>query len=611
MLKLKSSSTPPLPGKRHEIVGPSRLEFERTAAVALTGRIMALAALSALPFAAWFAFLGEWVPLLQAIALLAGAAGALLALGRSQQNGAVNLLVAGLALAGLVTNVTLAEINGFGLALAMLGPALAILGSVGGAVAGARAMVMRVAWGALAFVALAGALAPFAPQVLAAGNADIVQFAAGLHFVAIGTAVAVAGVRLSSVFEVFDRGQLNAYRHLVDQMQDTVVRYNEAGQLIYVSRAAEGLLGCERYELTEATLIERVHVQDRPLYLATIDVAARVGESRTIDVRMRRDVPGARLPEFVWVEIVSTAVSASPAPNAGDRHEVVLLVRDISARREREAELRKAWKAAEDASRAKSRFLATMGHELKTPLNAVLGFSDMLASGVAGDLNAQQLDYAKMIQQSGKHMSGLITTLLDMSRLEAGKFELVTDAFAPDSIVEPVFRMTDQMARERGVKLAMDCPRPLPLLVADERACRQILINLVSNAVKFSKDNGIVTVGVKRQGRHIGFTVTDRGIGMDSETVKHLGEPFFQAQDGLARHYEGSGLGLSIVKGLIDLHEGTMSVRSTPGEGTSVTVLLPINGPETKLSESEKVTPIRPEVVTPIAPWQDARKSAR
>ena len=142
-----------------------------------------------------------------------------------------------------------------------------------------------------------------------------------------------------------------------------------------------------------------------------------------------------------------------------------------------------------------------------------------------------------------------------------------------------------------------EIPRTLPMLVADERACRQILINLLTNAVKFSHEHSVVTLAMRRQGRHLAIVVTDHGIGMGEESLRHVGEAFFQAQDGLARRYEGTGLGLSIVKGLVELHDGTLHASSSPGEGTVMTVLLPINGPETMVEETGAVTPLHRDPV--------------
>jgi cell cycle sensor histidine kinase DivJ len=150
----------------------------------------------------------------------------------------------------------------------------------------------------------------------------------------------------------------------------------------------------------------------------------------------------------------------------------------------------------------------------------------------------------------------------------------------------------------------------LPSVTGDERACRQVLINLLSNAIKFSHEGGVVTVAMKRQGTLLNLSVTDRGIGMDRDAVGRIGEAFFQAQDGLARRYEGTGLGLSIVKGLVDLHGGTLRAISSPGEGTTITVLLPLNGPETKTAETRDVTPIVRETppVTQMPEWPDEKR---
>jgi cell cycle sensor histidine kinase DivJ len=202
--------------------------------------------------------------------------------------------------------------------------------------------------------------------------------------------------------------------------------------------------------------------------------------------------------------------------------------------------------------------------------------------------------------------------LLDMSKLEAGKFELQTEPFMPDTLVEPCFKMVDAMAREKSIRLMSDIPRALPMLVADERVCRQILINLLSNAIKFSHEHSVITLEMRRQGRYVAMAVTDSGIGMGEEAVKRLGEPFFQAQGGYARRYEGTGLGLSIVKGLVELHEGELHASSTPGEGTVMTVLLPINGPETKVGETDTVTPLHRESAQQQMPtWPaDERKRA-
>jgi cell cycle sensor histidine kinase DivJ len=330
------------------------------------------------------------------------------------------------------------------------------------------------------------------------------------------------------------------------------------------------------------------------------------GRRRQLEIRMRRDdraAPGVA-PTYVWIEVSLSPMVEAHVP--GTRHDVVAMFRDISERRDHEEALKRARTDAEHASSAKSRFLATIGHELRTPLNAIVGFSEMMTSGVAGELTPQQREYATHIHQSGQHLIEIVRMLLDMSRLEAGRFELNTETFAPEGLVEPCFRMVEALARDKNVRLETDLGKSLPAIVADERACRQILINLLSNAVKFSHEGTAVTLAMKRQGTHLRIAVADRGIGMAPEAVRRIGEPFFQAQDGLARRYEGTGLGLSIVKGLVELHGGTLEARSRQNEGTVMTVLLPINGPETKVGETRAVTPLRRQPVSQhMSAWQD------
>jgi cell cycle sensor histidine kinase DivJ len=419
--------------------------------------------------------------------------------------------------------------------------------------------------------------------------------------------------RLASVLDQQERGRLDALSVVIEQIQEAVFRIGPDGKLQFATRAAEPLLGCRRFELAGDGLFERVHVLDRPLYLTSLAAATRDHDSRWVEIRLRRDqpdMPGAA-PQFFWAGMLFTPVV--PADLTDQPAEVMAMVHDVTERREREAELQRARKAAEEASAAKTRFLATMGHELRTPLNAIVGFSEMMTSGVVGELPPAHREYARLIHQSGMHLLDVVKMMLDMSRIEAGKFELVTEPFAPDLLVEPCLKIVDGMAREKSVRLMTELPRQMPMLVADERACRQIVINLLTNAIKFSHAHSVVTLAMRRQGRHLAIVVTDKGIGMGEDALAHVGEPFFQAQDTLSRRYEGTGLGLSIVKGLVELHQGSLHAASVAGEGTVMTVLLPINGPETKVVETAEVTHLRRDPVhQTMATWHaDERRKAQ
>ncbi|WP_404405549.1 ATP-binding protein [Pelagibacterium halotolerans] len=370
-----------------------------------------------------------------------------------------------------------------------------------------------------------------------------------------------------------------AFADFIESVPDAVAVFGGDGALRYLTRSTSRLLACQRYELDGDGFFERIHVMDRPAYMAAISSATRRGKVSQVEMRMRRDseTPG-RSAHYVWIEMSLSPVSESA--EGMDAHDVIGVMRDITARKDTEGETEKARREAEQASEAKSRFLATIGHELRTPLNAIVGFSDMMQAGIGGTLSPGHQEYAGHIRQSGLHLLEVVNMLLDMSKIEAGKFEISTDLFSPETLVDPCIQLVEQQAADKGVTLTRALAPGLPQLMADERACRQILINLLSNAVKFSHEGGEVQLAMRRQGKMLAVAVSDSGIGMTPETIGRIGEPFLQEQGGLSRRYEGTGLGLSIVKGLVGLHDGQLHVTSEPGIGTTVTVLLPLDGPE-------------------------------
>ena len=504
---------------------------------------------------------------------------------------------------GLVLTLADGQIGDTGLAVALLAPVLAAL--LG------RASLRRQSWLIVLAVVAAGVFAA-ASGLPALPPSGSLALAAAITFLAGVSIVIHTANRINSAYEVYDKAQMTAYRHLIEHVQDAVIRFASDGEVLLASRSSEALFGCRRYELTGASLGERMHVMDRPAYLTAFADANQGGDTRHIEVRMRQDDPhaSASVPRFLWVEISLSPVIDPQAPGA--RHEVVALFRDITRRKDNEAAMQQARREAEEASSAKSRFLATMGHELRTPLNAIVGFSEMMTTGIGGELSSTHQEYAGLIHQSGKHLLEVVRMLLDMSRLEAGKFELQSEPFRPQDIVEPCFAMVEAMAEEREVRLVSSVEDNLPLLHADERACRQILLNLVSNAIKFSYPGSTVSVTMRRQGQSLNLSVIDQGVGMAPESLARIGEAFFQAQTGHSRPYEGTGLGLSIVKGLVDLHQGTLRAMSEIGAGTTLTVLLPLNGPAIKSDETATITPFRREPSAERSiPWQDEKRRAQ
>jgi len=257
---------------------------------------------------------------------------------------------------------------------------------------------------------------------------------------------------------------------------------------------------------------------------------------------------------------------------------VVAVLRDVSERKEQERAIELARAESERANAAKSRFLATMSHELRTPLNAIIGFSEMLTNDSLMLDPARKLDYAKVINESGHHLLAVVNGILDMSKMETGNFEITPEPFAPAQVVESCCDLLALKARDAGVELKTRIAANLPDVMADRRALNQILINLVSNAIKFTPRGGRVTVSAICDGSKFAVAVEDTGVGIGEHDLPRLGEAFFQARASYDRKHDGSGLGLSIVKGLVQLHGGDIDIRSRLGEGTRVTVRLPIDG---------------------------------
>jgi two-component system, cell cycle sensor histidine kinase DivJ len=258
--------------------------------------------------------------------------------------------------------------------------------------------------------------------------------------------------------------------------------------------------------------------------------------------------------------------------------EVVSVLRDVSERKAQEQAIAIARAETERASAAKSRFIATMSHELRTPLNAVIGFSELLTNESLEIDAGRKREYAELINESGRHLLSVVNGILDVSKMETGNFDITPEPFSPAAAIETCTELLALKAREAGLDLTTRLAAELPEVVADRRAFTQILINLISNAVKFTPRGGRVTVSALCDGPKLAVTVEDTGVGIGEADLPRLGEAFFQARSSYDRRHDGSGLGLSIVKGLVDLHGGDVDIRSRVGEGTRVTVRLPIDG---------------------------------
>jgi PAS domain S-box-containing protein len=255
---------------------------------------------------------------------------------------------------------------------------------------------------------------------------------------------------------------------------------------------------------------------------------------------------------------------------------LVVIRTDVTELKDRERDLVHARDAAQSASIAKSQFLATMSHELRTPLNAIIGFADLMRNQVYGPLGARYSGYAADIHASGEHLLALITDLLDMSRIEAGRFDLRSEEIALDDVIAEATSMVRGSIGGRGIALTAAIEGGLPMLAGDRRAIKQILVNLLSNAVKFTADGGRVAINARRGAdRAVAVAVADNGAGIAPDRLAHIFEPFQHSDANTRRAKQGAGLGLSICKRLADLQGLELEIASTLGGGTTATLRFP------------------------------------
>ena len=349
-----------------------------------------------------------------------------------------------------------------------------------------------------------------------------------------------------------------------------VTRITRTGEVERASGHAVTMLGVEPELLLGSGLFERIHVADRVAFLCTVADVHDEGRAGRCALRIRMPMTsdgasGGYRP--FDVEIVRA--------RAGD-DTVVAIVRDgrqMAALRE---ELAQAVEQAGATEVAKGRFLAAVSHELRTPLNAIIGFSDMLLHPeISGELTAKQAEHVRLIGEAGNHLLSVVNAILDVSKIESGSYQINIEPFDLGPAVEMCRAMLEPQAETKGVDLSVRLPQGLGEVAGDQRAVQQILLNLLSNAIKFTPEGGSVSVNAARAGDSIRIFVNDTGIGLSTEELAKVGRPFVQVRNDYTRQFQGTGLGLSLVKGLVELHKGTMTIESAPGLGTTVTIGLP------------------------------------
>lgn len=356
-------------------------------------------------------------------------------------------------------------------------------------------------------------------------------------------------------------------REIIETALDGFVSFDELGVIKNWNKAAERVFGWQASDACGEYLPAVLGVQNEAAFLATLIESP---ENRDVEHGTRLQVQcQSRSGEKLVVEI-----AVSPQIG-GDTLVYNAFIRDVTDQIRFEEALLEAKRGAEQASAAKSEFLATMSHELRTPLNAIIGFSELMAGQILGPIPKQYMDYPQLIQTSGQHLLSLINDILDISRVEAGRFEPRNVPVQLSETTRHCLELIGLRAKQAGLTIANEVPSQLPEVSGDERCIRQILINLLGNAVKFSHQGGQIVVSAEFDSEGLWLSVIDQGIGVPAKQLDRVFEPFHQVESSLARQTEGAGLGLALVKRFMELHDGTVTLQSVEGEGTTVTIWFP------------------------------------
>lgn len=368
------------------------------------------------------------------------------------------------------------------------------------------------------------------------------------------------------------------------------LRFAAGGDLLDLGAGARDMLGIDPDLLTGTGFFERIHVADRVGFLCALaDLRDQAGH-RKVEVRLRLPVPAqegaAASVHRPFVILLSRGVQGGTAVDG--------ILRDNAEMADLRAALAAAQQVNAGLEDAKSRFLAVVSHELRTPLNSIIGFSDMLLCEVHGAFaDPRQREHVEIVRDAGNHLLELVNSILDVSKIESGTYATNPEAFRFGEAVTLCMSLVRLQAQAKEIELTTDVRPTIGEIRADRRAVQQMLINLLSNAIKFTPQGGRVALGAKRIGSRLHFWVSDTGIGIAENDLARLGQPFAQVRNDYTRQFEGTGLGLALVKGLVALHEGTMSIDSTYGHGTTVTISLPIDGPATGVDDGHGVARLR------------------
>jgi PAS domain S-box-containing protein len=360
----------------------------------------------------------------------------------------------------------------------------------------------------------------------------------------------------------------HAYRLMAEEASDIVILHEPDGRIFFASSALERILKRTAADVDQHRFFDLIHPDDVE-EAAKINAIPLPGQTLTATYRMLHGDG-----HYLWIETTTRGIYD---PQTGALCNTISVSRDVTQRMNHELEVKAAQERAESANKAKSRFLANMSHELRTPLNAVIGFTDLMRQRTFGPLgNERYEEYATLIYDSGQLLLDLISDMLDMAKIEAGRLELNYERVDVNGTVEDSVRMLRDRAENNGLELTLSLPKEPLFLIADRRAVKQVLLNLLTNAIKFTPAGGHVGVSVRYGDGLTTITVRDTGVGIPASELPRLGNPFEQVNSDPMLAKGGSGLGLALVRALMEKHGGTLAVDSEEGIGTTVRVTFPL-----------------------------------
>ena len=359
-----------------------------------------------------------------------------------------------------------------------------------------------------------------------------------------------------------------AYRLMAEEASDIVILHEPDGSVFFASSALERILKHTVDQIEHSKFLDLVHPDDVE-EVAKIHAVPLPGQTLTATYRVRHGDG-----HYVWLEVTTRGVYDQ---QTGALCNLISVSRDVTQRMNHELKTKAAQERAEAANKAKSAFLANMSHELRTPLNAVIGFTDLMRQRTFGPLgNERYEEYATLIYDSGQLLLDLISDMLDMAKIEAGRLELNLERVDVNGTAEDSVRMLRDRAENNGLELTLSLPKEPLFLVADKRAVKQVLLNLLTNAIKFTPAGGHVGVSVRTGDGQATITVRDTGIGIPESELPRLGNPFEQVNSDPMLAKGGSGLGLALVRALMEKHGGALKIHSEEGVGTEVIVTYPM-----------------------------------